>query len=422
VTLLAGVFRNSLEDPNVPLTSENFVELFGDRKSGSGIRVSETRALSMAAVFRAVTFKAGVSASLPLHAFVDVAGKRMPADAAPSRMIESPHPDMTPFEFWETVYSHIDLWGNAYLRILRGRPANAMREFWPIHPGRVKVGRTSETGKKIYAIDGDSEVHDDTTILHIPGFGYDGICGVSPIRLARNSIGLGLAAEEFGGTLFGNGSLATGILQTEQRLTPEQADALHKRWEAKQSGLKSAHKTIVLDRGAKFTQLTIPPEDAQFLETRHFQISEVCRWYGIPPFLMYETEKSSSWGTGLEQQALGWVVYDLRRSLVRVEQRLTQLLAKDYEDHYAQYSVEGLLRGDSKSRAAFYTAMFNLGAYSTNDILKLEDRPPVDGGDVRYRPLNLGILGEADSDPDADPPAIPESEPEPEEEPANAVT
>lgn len=394
MTLFGQVMNLSLEDPAVPLTSTTLLEVLGGQKGYTGKVVNETNALGMSGVWRAVTLMAGVAASLPFHAYRKGAnGERILATGQAAAIMDQPHPDMTPFEFWETVHAHRLLWGNAYLRILRNR-LGQVAELWPIHPSRVQVGRTSDTGRKIYAIDGGKEEHDDTTVLHLPAFGYDGICGVSPIRAARQSIGLGLAAEEYGAKLFGSGSLATGILQTEQRLSPDQADALQRRWKQRQSGLSSAHETVVLDSGAKFHQLTIPPEDAQFIESRRFQITEMCRWFGIPPFLMFETEKSTSWGTGLEQQALGWVMYDLRRFLVGSEQRMTKLLRP--QAVYAHYTVEGLLRGDSAARSAFYRSMWDIGAFSTNEIRELEEKPPVEGGDVHYRPLNMGALGEVD--------------------------
>ena len=405
MTLFSPLFspQAGLEDPTVPISSSSILEFLGLEKTATGKNVTEKTALGMAAVWRAVNVSANVPASLPLHAYEPDGDARKPATGYAADLLDDPHPDMTPFELWQTVYFHRRLWGNAYLRPLRNQLDEAA-EFWPIHPARVKAGRTSDTGKKIYAIDGGKEIHTDETLLHLPGIGYDGICGVSPVRVARQSIGLGLAAEEYGAKLFGNGSLATGVLQTEQRLTPEQADQLHSRWKAKRSGLGSAHETIVLDSGAKFHQLTIPPEDAQFLESRRFQIAEVCRWFGIPPFLMFETEKSTSWGTGLEQQALGWVMIDLRPDLVGMEQRITKFFKREAKRRrkppvktYARYSIEGLLRGDSAARAAFYTSMWNMGALSTDEIRAYEELPSVPGGDVRYRPLNMGELGSFDT-------------------------
>jgi HK97 family phage portal protein len=397
VTLLGQLrgVRNGIENPAVPLSSPALLEYLGVQSSGSGQKVTELSALGLAAVTRAITVTCNVPASLPLHCYRQDGDERKAATGWGARLVDDPHPDLTPYELWQLMWVHRRLWGNAYLRKLRNQLGQIV-ELWPIHPSRVKVGRSSETGLKVYSIDGGREVFiGDDAILHVPGLGYDGITGLSPIRLARESIGLGLAAQEYGSKLFGSGSLATGILQTEQRLTQKQADALHDRWKSKRTGMDSAHDTIVLDRGAKFTQLTIPPGDAQFLESRRFQVVEVCRWFNLPPFLMFETEKSTSWGTGLEQQALGWVMFDLRPDLIALEQRVTKMIKP--EPVYARHSIEGLLRGDSTARANFYRTMWNLGALSTNEIRSLEELSPVEGGDVRYRPLNMGELGTTDS-------------------------
>lgn len=406
----------AVEDPSKALGSDVLLDMLGGLGTAAGREVSETTALGMAAVWRAVQVSCNVPAALPFRAYRQVGGARQRSTGPAAALLDDPHPDMTAFELWQTVFVHRRLWGNAYVRKLRNQ-LGQVAELWPIHPGRVRVGRESEGGRKVYVIDGGKEVLSDDQILHLPGLGYDGICGVSPIRAARQSIGLGLAAEEFGARLFGSGSLATGILQTEQRLTQKQADTLSSRWKEKRTGLESAHGTVVLDKGAKFHQLTIPPEDAQFLESRRFQVVEVCRWFGIPPFLMFETEKSTSWGTGLEQQALGWVKFDLGPDLTAVEQRVTKHALRPNPQRptpdYARYSIEGLLRGDSAARAAFYRSMWDIGAFSTDDVLALEERPPVDGGDVRYRPLNMGRLGTYDEQTS-------ESAPQPETEPADA--
>ncbi len=394
--------RASIHNPAVPITRSDILEYIGaDTSTASGVSVSETSALGLSAVWRAVNLIAGTCASLPLHAYRDGdEGRERLQSGAAADLLGSPHPDMSSFELWETVYAHVLLWGNAYLRVLKaglGYPA----ELWPIHPSRVKVGRTSDIGTKVYAVDGGKEVHTDATILHIPGFGYNGLVGLSPIQAARQGLGLAMAAESYGAKLFGSGSLATGVLQTEASLTAEQADALHKRWKEKRSGLSSAHETIILDSGAKFHQLTIPPESAQFLQSRSFQVSEIARLFGVPPHMLMDTDKSTSWGTGIEQQSIGYVVYTLRPWLTRVEQRLTRVLRP--QRVYARYSVEGLLRGDSAQRADFYNRMWNLGVFSTNEIRELEERGPVENGDVRYRPLNMGVLGEADPTPELAP-------------------
>jgi HK97 family phage portal protein len=383
----------TVESPAVPLTSSTLLELFGGGKATSGVSVTEKNSLTMPAVWRAVNLIAETAASLPLHAYRRGDKTRTPLGSGQAAdLLASPHPDLTPMELWSIVYAHGLLWGNAYLRILRDG-LGRVRELWPVEPWRVKAGRESETGTKVYEIDGGAPAGGmdltDKEILHLPAFGYDGICGVSPIRMAREGIGLGLAAEQYAAQLFGNGSLASGVLQTEQRLTKDQADRLHSRWKQKSSGISNAHEAVVLDSGVKFHQLTIPPEDAQFLESRKFQVEEIARMFGIPPHMLGSVEGSTSWGTGLEQQVTGFVVFTMRPWLTRGEQRITRLLKP--EPVYARYSLEGLLRGDSAQRADFYTKMFALG-WSVNEIRELEDKGPVEGGDRRFISLNLGAL------------------------------
>lgn len=395
MTILGRVFASSsLENPQIPISSDAIASIVGTQSTAAGVAVTEKSSLAMSGVWRAVTLISGVAASLPLHAYRQVAGERRKATGFAGEVLDRPHPELTPMEFWEVVYSHLLLWGNAYLWVAPDALGRD-RWLWPIHPSRVKVGRTSEYGEKVFTVDKTAVIPSSTgRIIHFPGFGYDGLVGLSPVQQARQSIGMGLAAEDFGGRLFGSGSLATGVLQTDSRLTSEQADALQARWRSKYGGLKAAHEVIVLDSGATFNRLTIPPGDAQFLESRSFQIDEMSRWFGVPQFLMFQTTKSTSWGTGLEQQALGWVTYDLRRWLTRVEQRMTAYLNPKLV--YARYSIEGLLRGDSQARAAFYRSLWEIGALSTNEIRALEEKGPVEGGDTHYRPLNMGVLGALD--------------------------
>lgn len=402
MTIFGRLVNATIESPETPISSTTIMEAFGGEAVDAGVTVNEKKSLGIAAVWCAVTLISGTIASLPLHAYkAGEAGERvkLPPTSAAARLLASPHPDLTPFEVWETVLAHLLLWGNAYLWKAPYEAERGIAALHPIHPSRVKVGRVKAgplAGKKIFSLDG-VEAFTETEILHIPGFGYDGVCGVSPIRAARQGLGLAMAAEKFGAKLFGSGSLATGILQTEQKLTPEQADALAVRWREKRSGLNSAHSTIILDSGAKFEQLTIPPEDAQFLESRSFQISEIARLFRVPPHMLMDTDKSTSWGTGIEQQSIGFVVFTLRPWLTRIEQRMTRIIAP--EKAYARFAIEGLLRGDAAARKEFYNGLWQLGALSTNEIRALEDMAPVDGGDVHYRPLNMGQLGTTDSSP-----------------------
>lgn len=383
----------SVENPAVPISSASVAELFDGVGSAAGVHVSEKKSLAMPAVWRAVNLIAGTIGSLPLHAYRAEGSVRVRVDTGrAAELLDKPHPDLTPMELWEAVVGCLLLWGNAYLWLGRNQH-NRLAELWLLDPAKVKPGRTS-AGRKIYKLGNGGVEADDSNIMHIKGFGLDDVVGISPIQMAKQGISLALAAEKFGAELFAGGSLATGLLQTEVKLKKEEADALQKRWDDKRSGLNPS-KTIVLGGGLKFSQLTIPPEDAQFLESRSFQVAEIARMFGVPPHMLMDTDKSTSWGTGIEQQQIGFLVFTLRPWLSRIEQRLTRLLRP--EAVYARFSVEGLLRADSKQRAEFYREMWSLGVYSTNDIRRFEEEAPVEGGEVRYRPLNFGLLGTADA-------------------------
>ncbi|MFG3154234.1 phage portal protein [Streptomyces sp. NPDC048219] len=399
---LFGLFeRRSLENPAVPLTSSSLVELLGGAAAGdAGVAVTETTALHMPAVWRAVAVIANVSAALPLHTYATGTKDRVTV-----KLLEDPHPELTRFELWRLVYVHRLLWGNAYLQKIRNRAGTEVVQLWPIRPDRVKVDREPPTaenpGGKVFWIMDDNGVRLRRTsreILHLPALGYDGVTGCSPIRAAAEGIGLGLAAERAAARLYGSGNMISGVLQTEQRLTRDQAEQLKAGWKAKLSGSQAAHDVAVLDSGASFQPVTMPYKDSQFLESRQFQVVEVARMFGVPLFLLMETQKSTSWGTGLEQQAQGFVTWDLAPTwLTPTEQRVSkELLAPGRE--YAKYQLGGLLRGDSSARATFYRAMRDSGAYSANDIRDLEDLTPIDGpeGEMRLQPSYMVPLG---SDP-----------------------
>lgn len=406
MTLFGDLFqRRTVETPTRPLTDSSLLELLGGAPGTTGITVTERTALRMAAVWRCVKLTSAVPSALPLHTY-----RREDKTRASSNLIEDPHPELPGLELWRLSYVHRGLWGNSYSQKIRNR-AGQVVELWPISPDRVTVDRVrlpDMPPTKVFTVTDDWGVTHDLTsrdILHMPGMGYDGVTGVSPIRAANEAVGMGVAAERYGGKLFGSGSLMSGILQTEQRLDKDQAEALKQRWKAKVGGLSNAHDIAVLDSGASFQNVTMPNRDSQFIESRKFQVVEVARFYGVPLVFLFETEKSTSWGTGLEQQALGWVQFDMYPDLLApTEARLTKELLRP-EGLYAEYSVEGLLRGDTTSRAQFYRVMREVGAYSANDIRALENRPPIPEGDTYLQPVNLAPLG---SDPTSTNPVPPD--------------
>lgn len=399
---LFGLFerRASVENPSVPLTASSLTTLLAGPPSESGVAVTETTALHMPAVWRAVSVIANVSAALPLHTY-----RLGTKDRVTVKLLDDPHPELTKFELWRLLYVHRLLWGNAYAQKIRNN-AGAIVQLWPVRPDRVKVEREKPSegnpgGKVFWIRDDEGVVHRRTSreILHLPALGYDGLTGCSPIRAAAEGIGLGLAAERSAAKLYGSGNMISGVLQTEQRLTAEQAAQLKASWNAKLSGSQAAHDIAVLDSGASFHPVTMPYKDSQFLESRQFQITEIARMFGVPLYLLMETQKSTSWGTGLEQQAQGFVTWDLAPTwLTPTEQRVSKELLPSTQ--YAKYQLGGLLRGDSQARAVFYRAMRDTGAFSANDIRDLEELPPIEGpeGDMRLQPMSMAPLG---SDPTA---------------------
>lgn len=390
---LFGLFNRSIENPALPLTNLALLDYLGmTNSSDAGVPVTPQGSLAMSAVWRGTVLISQLGGALPMHTYEG-------DDKVDTPLLDNPHPDLTTYEFWRLGYVHRCLWGNCYYQKIRDN-MRRVRWLYPMSPWRVKVGKARKpvegnpTGK-VFEFTDDSGNHHELTpneVFHIPGFGYDGVTGVSPVRAATNAIGLALAAEQSAGRLFASGNLLSGVLQTEQRLNRDQADALQKRWREKFSGSGRAHEVAVLDAGTSFESMTMPSADAQMLESRDFQVTELARFFGVPPYLMFQTMKSTSWGTGLEQQATGFVKFDLHPGwLAPTEQRVTKDLLPS--GRRAKYAVEGLLRGDTQSRAEFYRVMREVGAFSANDIRRLEDLPPVQDGDGLLQPMNMAPLG-----------------------------
>lgn len=403
--------RANVESPQYPLTATTLVDMMVGPKTPAGVNVTEQRAVGQTAVWRAVSLISGTNAGLPLHAYrdgPDDTRKRLPS----AGVLDAPHPDMTQFEWLELLFVHQLLWGNAYVRMLKD-PGGNVRELWLIHPARVMVGRASD-GHKVYAVDATDlsgrkirEVTDpgvtpytDTEVLHFPALSLDGTVGLSPLTLFRMGLSLSIAAEEAGARFYGSGSMLSGILSTEAKVSETQADQIKERWKAQHSGPDAAHDIAVLGAGTKFQPISVPPADAQFLESRRFQVAEVARIYGVPPHLLMDTERTTSWGTGIETQTTGLVVFNLATWLTRVEQRLSRLLPRG---QYAKFTTAGLMRGDTTSRFTSYATARQWGWLSVNDIRRLEDMPPVDAGDEYLQPLNMVPLG-TDETPAPPPP------------------
>ena len=392
---LFGLFdRRTIESPLYPLSGTQLLSLLGGNETDSGTTVTEDGSLKMGAVWRATSLISSLGGALPIGVYDTATSER-----TSSQLLDNPHPDLPPYELWKLSYVHRCLWGNSYMQKVR-TPARQYKYLMPMSPWKVRVGKAKKpvennpTGKVFEFTDDNGKVTELTPneVLHIPGLSYDGVCGVSPVRAAAQGIGLALSAEKAAAKLFGSGNLLSGLLQTEQRLTQEQADTLQERWRSKFMGVDRAYEVAVLDSGAEFQSMTMPNADAQMLESRDFQVTEIARYFGVPPYLMFQTEKSTSWGTALEQQATGFVKFDLHPQwLAPTEQRITKELMPS--DRRAKYLLEGLLRGDTMARSEFYRVMRETGVFSANEIRELEDRTPVEGGDMHLQPMNMLPLG-----------------------------
>jgi len=405
---LFGLFAtrgNPLENPAVPLTDPSLWAWMCGPPTDSGIPVSETTAMNTSAVFRATSLVAGLCGALPIRVLV-----KRTQEPVSNVLLDDPHPDLTPLELWRLTGAYRCLWGNAYLQKVRTRGSGRIAWLEPISPSRVTPGRAAPieanpSGKVFRVVDDHGVARDLTAneILHIPGLAYDSVAGFSPVRLAAQAIGLALAAERYGARLFGSGNLLNGLLQTDQRLTRDQAERLQERWQRRIGGVDRAHTVAVLDSGAKFASLTMPNDSAQFLESRNFQVTEIARFFGIPPYLMFQTEKTTSWGTSLEQQSRGFTQYDLRTMwLAPTEQRITKELLP--RTQVAKYDMTELMRGDSQARAQYYAVMRQIGALSADDIRAMEDLPPLPDGQGRSHaplpiPAPVGAAGDGFQEP-----------------------
>lgn len=394
--------RRNLNNPSLPLTSTALSEWLNGPGLASGVSVNEQTAMRHIAVYRCVELIAGTCAALPLKAYRQGTRERLNYP-----VLGDPHPELTKFEVWEIGFASLLLWGNAYFRKLR-MGTGQIRHLWPINPSRVRVDlidpSSSNPGGKVFAIqdaNGVERPYTSNEILHIPGLGYDGRVGLSRIRLAAQGIGVGLAAEEYSARFFGSGQMFSGILTATGPLNEDQAERLKARWKAKVGGLSKAHDIAVLDNGATFTPVSMPPQDAQLLESRRFSTTEIARLFGLPPHAVGDVEKSTSWGSGIEQQTIGMVQFTLQPSyLTRVEQRITKEVLLT-PTAYAEHTVEGLLRGDSKARSAFYTAMRQMKAMTANEVRVRENLEPYEGGDVFENP-NIDPTDDEEGGADAD--------------------
>lgn len=390
---LFGRLTRSLENPNVPLTSSRIVEWTDAGQRAAGMTVGEGSVFGLTAYYRAIALLSGTLAGLPLKAYQR--GSRKPMKLR--TVLDSPNARQTPFEFWQTLIANALGWGNGYAQKERDG-SGIVTAVWSVHPSRVRHETVDPTeanpsGLVFYVRQkdgGERELTDDD-LFRLPFLSPDGCSGLSPLRSAAQSLGIALAAEKTSGAFYANGTMLSGVLTTDQPLNQEQADRTKARWRERIGrGPGSAGEVAVLDRNLKFQALTIPPADAQLLQSRQFGVTEIARMFGIPNHLLGDITNSTSWGTGIEQQVLGMVKFTLNPWVELIEQRVTRELLPGGWDQgawFAEYSLEGLLRGDSAARSAAYGRALQWGWMNRNEVRQLENLEPADGLDEFLVPL-----------------------------------
>lgn len=373
-------FGQARDKPVDKAADAGYSFLFG--RTTSGKPVNERTAMQTTAVYACVRILAEAVASLPLHVYEyqDDGGKKLVHDHPLYYLLhDEPNPEMTSFVFRETLMSHLLIWGNAYAQIIRDG-AGRVLGLYPLLPDKMEVQR-DDKGNIYYVYSRNSDENPTfkeygniklkaEDVLHIPGLGFDGLIGYSPIAMAKNAVGMTLACEEYGASFFANGANPGGVLEHPGVL--KDPSKVRESWNSVYRGVSNAHKIAVLEEGMKYQQIGIPPEEAQFLETRKFQINEIARLYRIPPHMVGDLDKSSF--SNIEQQSLEFVKYTLDPWVIRWEQSLQRslLLPGEKGKYFIKLNVDGLLRGDYQSRMNGYAVGRQNGWFSANDIREME--------------------------------------------------
>ena len=386
-------FGQARDKPVDKAADAGYSFLFG--RTMSGKPVNERTAMQTTAVYACVRILAEAVASLPLHVYEyqDDGGKKLVHDHPLYYLLhDEPNPEMTSFVFRETLMSHLLIWGNAYAQIIRDG-AGRVLGLYPLLPDKMDVQR-DDKGNIYYVYSRNSDENPmfkeygniklkAEDVLHIPGLGFDGLIGYSPIAMAKNAVGMTLACEEYGASFFANGANPGGVLEHPGVL--KDPSKVRESWNSVYRGVSNAHKIAVLEEGMKYQQIGIPPEEAQFLETRKFQINEIARLYRIPPHMVGDLDKSSF--SNIEQQSLEFVKYTLDPWVIRWEQSLQRslLLPGEKGKYFIKLNVDGLLRGDYQSRMNGYAVGRQNGWFSANDIREMENMNPIpdeEGGNL----------------------------------------
>ncbi|QIY09462.1 phage portal protein [Plesiomonas shigelloides] len=357
----------------------------------TGKRVNSQKAMRLTAVFGCVRVLAESIGMLPcnLYQSTDSGKKKATGERLHKLLSMQPNGYMTPQEFWELVILCLCLRGNFYA--YKVKALGEVAELLPIDPGCVtpKLNGKWEPVYEVTFADGSTDVLSQDEIWHVRILTLDGLVGLNPIAYAREAISLGLATEEHGAKLFSNGAVTSGVLRTDQQLSDTAYERLRNDFAEKHQGLGNAHKPMILEMGLDWKSMALNAEDSQFLETRKFQLEEICRLYRVPLHMVQNTDRATF--SNIENLGIGFINYTLVPYFTRIEQRINIGLVKKSKQgiYYAKFNAGALLRGDMKSRFDAYSTGINWGIYSPNECRELEDLNPRDGGDIYLAPMNM---------------------------------
>lgn len=370
----------------------------GDRRGSAGVTVTDPMAMQIAAVFRCIRIIAETCASLPIVAYRRIAND----DAEPleyshwlTRLLREPNDEMTGDEWAESMYGQMAGWGNAYSQVVPNAAGRAV-ELWPYKVANMKVTRL-ESLRLQYEypnVYGTPQVLPDGRVLHLRAFSVDGVTGLSPIGMARESLGLAWASSQYAGSFFASGGRPSGVMSSEKLLTDKQREQIRKEYGGMADGGESGKRFWLLEAALKYQAISVNPEDMQMLQTRTFEIAEIARWFGVPLFLLMESEKSTSWGSGIEQQNLAFLTYTLRPYLQRMENTFNRRIipANEQGKIFVQVDTSPLQTADFTSLANFLSTMTQNGIMDRNEArrrIKLTQR---DGAGKLMAQVNLAPL------------------------------
>ena len=389
-------FRYPRDAPDVPDIRDDVRDsgsLFVFGRANSGEMVDERSAMQISTVYACVRLLAESVAQLPLHLYraSENDGQEKACEHPLYKILyREPNPEMTSFSYWEAVMTHLLLWGNSYSQVVRDGRNNVLG-LYPLMPENVEIDRT-EKGELYYIYHAyTNEVPGDTNkdiifrrdeILHIPGLGFNGLVGFSPVAMMKNALGTTIAVEKYGSSFFRNGAQPAGVLEHPGVL--KNPEKIRENWSKVYGGANNAHKVAVLEEDMHYKPISLPPEDSQFLSTREFGVEEICRIFRVPPHMVQDLKRATF--SNIEHQSIDFVVHTLDPWLVRIEKAIVKdlLVEEEKDGYFPKFNVDGLLRGDYKSRMDGYSVGISTGIISPNEARRKENMPALpegEGGD-----------------------------------------